>query len=67
MATHSHGESVPTKVCLRCGIQSQTGADRCPACGKRYRRRNSALWVVLALVLFVFLLIYLASMTLMPA
>lgn len=64
MATHSHQESVPTKVCFRCGVQSQTGADRCPACGKRYRRRNWLLWVVLTLVLFVFLLTYAASQTL---
>jgi ribosomal protein L40E len=69
MTTHSHQESVPTKVCLRCGVQSQTGADRCPACGKRYRRPSPLFWVVLVLVIFVLfpiLLTYVASQTLMP-
>lgn len=30
---------MPTKVCQRCGTQAQTAGDRCPGCGKKYKRR----------------------------
>lgn len=30
----------PTKVCPHCGTQSQTTADRCPNCGKGYKKRG---------------------------
>jgi ribosomal protein L40E len=38
------------KVCPRCSTISQTDAQRCPHCGKGYRRRNVALTVVLTLL-----------------
>lgn len=34
------GTTVPTKVCPHCGVQSQTAADKCPNCGKKYRQRS---------------------------
>lgn len=56
---------VPTTVCFRCGVQSETAADRCPACGARYRRRTRmVLWIVVGVFVFVIALIYLASQTL---
>jgi hypothetical protein len=32
-------QAVPIKVCQRCGTQAQTAEDRCPGCGKKYKRR----------------------------
>ena len=40
----------PQKVCPCCSTISQTDAQRCPHCGKGYRRRNVALTVVLTLL-----------------
>ncbi len=31
---------VPTKVCPNCGVQSQTTADKCPSCGKKYKQKK---------------------------
>lgn len=30
----------PTKVCPNCGAQATTFADKCPHCGKKYKRRR---------------------------
>ena len=30
----------PTKVCPNCGVQSQTTADKCPSCGKKYKQKK---------------------------
>ncbi|HEX7291203.1 MAG TPA: hypothetical protein VF250_08765 [Conexibacter sp.] len=38
------------KVCPRCSTISQTDAQRCPHCGKGYRRRNVVLTVLLTLL-----------------
>lgn len=32
--------TVPTKVCPNCGVQSQTTADKCPSCGKKYKQKK---------------------------
>lgn len=32
--------TVPTKVCPSCGVQSQTTADKCPSCGKKYKQKK---------------------------
>jgi hypothetical protein len=34
----AHKTTVPTKVCPRCRVQTQTLEERCPNCGKRYER-----------------------------
>jgi uncharacterized paraquat-inducible protein A len=58
-------DSLPTKVCFNCSVQSVTAGDRCPACGARYgRRRRTLLWIVLGAIVFVILITYLASQTL---
>jgi hypothetical protein len=57
------GFTAPTKVCPHCGVQAQTTADRCPNCGKRYRRRFRGLriagWGCLGLVVGVIVIIVL--------
>jgi hypothetical protein len=32
----------PAKICPRCAVMSRTTTDRCPNCGRRYRRRVAA-------------------------
>lgn len=32
--------AAPTKVCPNCGVQSQTSADKCPSCGKKYKQKK---------------------------
>jgi hypothetical protein len=32
--------TLPTKVCPHCSVSSQTTADKCPACGKGYKKRG---------------------------
>lgn len=39
-APDAPSSNVPTKVCPHCGVQSQTAADKCPNCGKKYRQRS---------------------------
>jgi hypothetical protein len=61
----THNESLPTKVCFNCGVQSVTADERCPSCGARYGRpRRTFVWILLAVLLFVVLLVYLTSQTL---
>ena len=42
--------TTPTKVCPHCGTQSQTAADKCPSCGKKYgkppKRRGGCLRII---------------------
>src|SRR4051812_44115821 len=39
----------PVKVCPNCQVQSQTTADKCPNCGKRYKKRKKWPWILLTL------------------
>ncbi len=32
--------TAPTKVCPHCGVQAQTIADKCPNCGKKYKKKQ---------------------------
>lgn len=48
--------TAPTKVCPRCGVQAQTAEDRCPSCGKKYKRRiflKVALGIVVGLLVLI--------------
>ena len=54
----SEGPTPPTKVCPHCSVQSQTLEDKCPSCGKPYKKKRGGClkWVgisVLALVLLI--------------
>jgi hypothetical protein len=44
--------TAPTKICPHCAAQAQTVAPKCPACGKKYKKKQR---VVLKVVLGVFL------------
>jgi hypothetical protein len=61
----TRNESLPTKICFKCGVQSVTGGEHCPSCGAPYgRRRGTFVWILLGVLLFLVLLVYLTSQTL---
>lgn len=49
---------MPTKVCPHCATQSQTTSDKCPNCGKSYRKKKGGClkWVGISLLALVLLI-----------
>jgi hypothetical protein len=48
----------PTKVCPNCGVQSQTFADKCPSCGKPYKKKRGGClkWAGISVLVLVVLI-----------
>jgi hypothetical protein len=44
----------PLKVCPRCAVASRTDSDRCPNCGREYRRRLWRWWFAIPIVALAF-------------
>ena len=44
--------TAPTKVCPNCGVQAQTLEDKCPNCGKKYKRKRGGTFMKVLLGVF---------------
>lgn len=49
--------TAPTKNCPHCGAMSQTTADRCPNCNKKFKKKSPVLKILLGITLLGILLI----------
>jgi ribosomal protein L40E len=54
MESTTESRQLPLKICRRCSIGSRTDAERCPNCGRRYRRRWQAWALAVAIVVLAF-------------
>jgi len=52
--------TAPTKVCPNCQVQAQTTSDKCPNCGKKYKKRRGGGFLK-ALVIGIILLVLLIA------
>jgi hypothetical protein len=54
MDSSAEPTEAPLKVCSRCAVASRTNAERCPVCGRAYRRRWWPLVLAAAIVTLAF-------------